>query len=126
MGLGLLAGLALAALYFRLDPALYPFPRCIVHWLSGLHCPGCGAQRAIHALLHGRIQQAVGYNLLAALAAPIIAFGAVTELRGWLTKQPRRYSFLYRPWFGWSVVTFTLLFTVLRNLPGSLGAWLAP
>ena len=126
LGLGLLAGLGLAALYFRLDPARYPFPRCIVHWLTGLHCPGCGTQRAVHALLHGHIGQALGFNLLAALAAPALVFGTVEELRGWLSKYPRRNSFLYRPWFGWSAVTFTVLFTVLRNLPGPLGAWLAP
>ncbi|WP_375437466.1 hypothetical protein, partial [uncultured Hymenobacter sp.] len=72
------------------------------------------------------IEQALGFNLLATVATPILVVGAVEELRGWLTKYPRRSSFLYRPWFGWSVVTFTFLFTVLRNLPGPLGTWLAP
>ncbi|MDF7814257.1 DUF2752 domain-containing protein [Hymenobacter sp. YC55] len=116
----------MAALYFRLDPAQYPFPRCLVHTLTGLHCPGCGTQRAVHALLHGRVGQAIGFNLLAALATPVLVVGVMEELRGWLSKRPHRNSFLYRPWFGWSVVIFTVLFTVLRNLPGSLGAWLAP
>ncbi|MBC8083092.1 MAG: DUF2752 domain-containing protein, partial [Hymenobacter sp.] len=122
----LLAGLALAALYFRLDPARYPFPRCPVHWLTGLHCPGCGTQRAVHALLRGHVGQAIGFNLLAALCTPVLVFGAVDELRGQLSGRPRRGSFLYRPWFGWGVVGCTLVFAVLRNLPGPLGAWLAP
>lgn len=126
LALSLVAGLVLAALYFRLDPAQHPFPRCLVYWLTGLHCPGCGTQRAVHALLHGHFKQAIGFNLLAALATPVVIVGAVEELRGWFTKRPRRNSFLYRPWFGWSIATFTVLFTVLRNLPGSLGAWLAP
>lgn len=124
--LGLVAGLALAVLYFRLDPAQYPFPRCPVHWLTGLHCPGCGTQRALHALLNGRVQQAAGFNLLAALCAPIVVFGLTDEARGYLRGVPRRTSWLYRPWFGWGIVGLTLAFTVLRNLPGPLGAWLAP
>lgn len=123
---GLLAGLALAVLYFRLNPAHYPFPRCPVHWLTGLHCPGCGTQRALHALLHGHVVQAIGFNLLAALAAPVVAFGLLKEAWGSLTGTPRRLTFLYQPWLGWGTVGLTLLFTVLRNLPGPLGAWLAP
>jgi hypothetical protein len=123
---GLVAGLTLAVLYFRLDPAQYPFPRCPVHWLTGLHCSGCGTQRALHALLHGEVEQAVSFNLLAALFTPVILLGTVDEVRGQISGITRRSSLLYRPWFGWSVVAATILFTVLRNLPGPLGAWLAP
>lgn len=123
---GLTAGLVLAGVYFRLDPAQYPFPRCPVQWLTGLYCPGCGTQRALHALLHGRIGQAAGFNLLAALFAPVVVVGAVEIGREWLTGRVRRTSLLYRPWFGRLTVGLTVLFTVLRNLPGPLGTWLAP
>ena len=124
--LALLAGLALAVLYFRLDPAQHPFPRCPVNWLTGRHCPGCGTQRALHALLHGRVQVAAGHNLLAALCAPVVLFGAVQEIGSSLRGTPRRLTLLYRPWFGWTVVVATALFTLLRNLPGPLHPWLAP
>ncbi|WBO83896.1 DUF2752 domain-containing protein [Hymenobacter yonginensis] len=122
----LLAGLALAALYFRLNPAHYPFPRCPVNWLTGLHCPGCGTQRALHALLHGRLTEAVGFNLLAATLAPLVALGLLHEARLQLSGQPRRRTLLYRPWLAWGIVGLTVMFTVLRNLPGPLGTWLAP
>ena len=122
----LLAGLALAALYFCLDPAQHPFPPCPVHWLTGLHCPGCGTQRALHALLHGRFAQAAGLNLLAALCTPVVVVGLLEEARIQLTRQPRRRTLLYRPWLGWGTLGLALLFAVLRNLPGPLGAWLAP
>ena len=124
--LGLLAGLALAVLYFRLDPAQHPFPSCPVHWLTGLHCPGCGTQRALHALLHGRFAQAVGFNLLAALCTPVVAVGVLEEARIQFTGRPRRRTLLYWPWLGWGTLGLTLLFAVLRNLPGPLGTWLAP
>ena len=56
----LLIGLVVAALvvfgfiYFALDPSRSDlFPRCVFLSLTGYKCPGCGSQRAIHALLHG-------------------------------------------------------------------------
>jgi hypothetical protein len=122
----LLGGLALVALYFRLNPAHYPFPRCPVNWLTGLHCPGCGTQRALHALLHGRLAEAVGFNLLAAALAPLVALGLLHEVGLQLSGQPRRRTLLYQPWLSWGIVGLTAVFTVLRNLPGPLGAWLAP
>ena len=122
----LLAGLALCALYFCLDPARYSFPRCPVHWLTGLHCPGCGTQRALHALLHGRVAEAIGFNLLAALYAPLVSFGLIEEAKSQLTSAPRCMTFFYRPWFGWGTLGLALVFAVLRNLPGPIGAWLAP
>jgi len=123
--LALLAVLVLSSLYFRLDPARYPFPRCPVHWLTGLHCPGCGTQRALHALLHGRVAEAISFNLLAALYAPIVGFGIIEEAKSRLTST-RRLTFFYRPWFGWGTLSLALVFTVLRNLPSTIGAWLAP
>ncbi|MCC3156317.1 DUF2752 domain-containing protein [Hymenobacter sp. 15J16-1T3B] len=120
------AGLAVLVVYYRLDPSHYFYPRCLLHWATGLHCPGCGTQRALHALLHGRWAEAAGHNLLAALYAPVLAFGATERLRAELSGQPRRNSVLYRPWFGWLTVTLVLAFAVLRNLPGPLGQWLAP
>ncbi|MBC6992418.1 DUF2752 domain-containing protein [Hymenobacter sp. BT491] len=126
VALGLLAGLALAALYFRLDPARYPFPRCPFYLLTGLYCPGCGTQRALHALLHGRLCQAASLNLLAVLYAPVLVFGAADGVRALATGQVRRTSFLYHPGFGRLIVITTVLFAVLRNLPSALGTWLAP
>ncbi|WP_158011053.1 DUF2752 domain-containing protein [Hymenobacter lapidarius] len=125
--LGILGGgLGLAVLYFTLDPALFPFPRCPFLLLTGLYCPGCGSQRAFHALLHGELGRAAGLNLLAVLSLPLLLVGAVAGLRGWLAGQPRRAAVLYRPWLGWVVVGVTVGFAVLRNLPGQAGTWLAP
>ena len=108
-------------------PARFPFPRCPFLLLTGLYCPGCGSQRAVHALLHGQVARAAGLNLLAAvLSLPILALGAADGVRGWLRGRPERSVLLYRPWLGWLVATFTVAFAVLRNAPGPLGTWLAP
>jgi hypothetical protein len=122
----LLLTLLAATVYFWFDPSRYPFPRCLFNLLTGLYCPGCGSQRATHALLHGEVAQAAGFNLLAVLLLPVLAVGAVDGIWAGLTGVPRRAALLYRPWLGWLTVGSTLAFAVLRNMPGALGMWLAP
>lgn len=118
--------LGLGAVFYFLDPAQYPFPRCPFHLLTGLYCPGCGSQRATHALLHGQVVRAAGLNLLAVAALPLLALGAIDGVRAGLTGVPRRAALLYRPWLAWLTAGSTLAFAILRNLPGALGTWLAP
>ena len=50
--------------YYYYDPSYYAFyPICPIYKLSGYQCGTCGTQRAVHALLHGDIKAAIGYNL---------------------------------------------------------------
>ena len=35
---------------------------CLFRAATGYSCPGCGAQRALHALLHGYFLEAIRYN----------------------------------------------------------------
>jgi len=46
---------------------------CIIHKLTGLHCPGCGAMRAFSSLLHLEFREAFGYNAIFIFALPILA-----------------------------------------------------
>ena len=42
------------ALYFIFNPLEHSwFPKCAFYQLTGLECPACGSQRALHAILHG-------------------------------------------------------------------------
>ncbi len=48
---------------YSLNPTHYWFmPKCPIKVLTGLSCPGCGIQRAIHALLHGHLYESIQYN----------------------------------------------------------------
>lgn len=59
-------------IYFSLDPGTHHFPRCPFLSVTGLKCPGCGSQRAIHALLHGDLALAMTFNAFLVLAIPLV------------------------------------------------------
>ena len=64
---------AAIAVYSIFDPESSVFwPKCPFHLLTGLECPGCGSQRAIHSLLNGDLLSAIHYNLLLVLAIPYL------------------------------------------------------
>ena len=46
---------------------------CPLHWLTGLDCPFCGAQRMVLALLHGNVVEAFWLNPGLAVGAPLAA-----------------------------------------------------
>ena len=48
-------------------------PQCPFKQITGLSCPGCGIQRAIHALMHGEIKDAIHYNLFLLYSGPYAA-----------------------------------------------------
>jgi hypothetical protein len=77
------AGVALAATLYRFPPQSYAFyPQCPFHALTGLLCPGCGATRALAALLHGNFGEAMRLNGLVVVLLPTLAaYGAAGYLR---------------------------------------------
>src|ERR1041385_6710646 len=66
--LGLVAAILIL---YEFDPAEGHYPVCPFHYLTGLHCPGCGTLRALHQLLHGNVAAALSLNLLSTIAIPI-------------------------------------------------------
>lgn len=65
------AALAFAAVLYVADPAETPYyPPCLIRLWTGWSCPGCGATRALHALLHGQVASAWALNPLWTPAAP--------------------------------------------------------
>jgi hypothetical protein len=111
-------------LYAR-DPAdggLYP--RCPFRAMTGYDCPVCGTGRAMHELLHGRVGEALSFNVLSLIALPVVAYGvaslASTAVRG----QPFPPIRLGR-WGGWILLAVVLAFGVLRNLAVGAVGWMA-
>jgi hypothetical protein len=76
----LLAILLIGIFYFTFNPATAGFfPKCPFFSLTGYKCPGCGSQRALHALLHLHIATAFAYNALLVMSLPILILLGFTE-----------------------------------------------
>ncbi len=107
--------LAFGFIYYAIDPATSTvFPRCTFLTLTGYKCPGCGSQRAIHALLNGDIKGALGYNAMLIVAIPWIALCLFAE--GQRTRRPRLYERLNAPLLIWLFLVAVLAWWLLRNI----------
>lgn len=112
--------------YYRLDPAQHSFfPKCPFLSLTGLFCPGCGSQRAIHALLHFDLKAAFSFNLLVPPALLALGYHLVIKYIEHV-KGKNVYHLFYRPFFPIVLLAVVLVFTVLRNLPYAPFEQLAP
>lgn len=119
------AGIAAAVLLRHVDPGRpgSGLPACPFHGLTGLYCPGCGATRAMHALLHFDLGGALAMNPLLVLALPFVAL-LLADFAGWLPSRWRAGQWRVldaRPW-----AALVVAFWVARNLPWPPFAWMAP
>ena len=113
-----LAAIAIAtAVLFLFPPTQFRFyPQCPIHEYFHLECPGCGGTRALAALLHGQLAEALHFNALITLLLPFaVAYGILSY-----------YHFLQRKPLHWpqaspvamhAALAVTAFFTVIRNLP---------
>ena len=108
----------LAILYRTYNPSgnIY-FPKCPFRELTGLKCPGCGSQRAIHYLLNFDILNATKENAILVLSLPYILTGLVFDL----LKQPNGKILKWRKrLFGqkaiFVILTIIIAFWILRNI----------
>jgi hypothetical protein len=121
---GVAAGVYVLAVVPPTEDSLYP--RCMFHALTGLHCPGCGTTRALHALLNGRIEQALVYNSLAFIIVPVVGWSLVQSLRSWYRQKYPVPSSVYTRLAMRLLVVLVIVFWVMRNLPWYPFTLLAP
>lgn len=105
--IGIIAIMLVIAVYFIFDPSTDFFPTCPFLAVTGYQCPGCGAQRALHALLHLHIREAFVYNALLVIAIPYF-FALYLFSYGTLKRKfPKIHALLT----GWK--TLLLLFVII-------------
>lgn len=105
--MGIIAITLVIAVYFIFDPSTGFFPACPFLAVTGYQCPGCGAQRALHALLHLHIREAFVYNALLVIAIPYF-FALYLFSYGTLKRKfPKIHALLT----GWK--TLLLLFVII-------------
>jgi hypothetical protein len=108
--------IVLLGLLWWFDPAQASLPLCSFHTLTGLDCPGCGATRATHELLHGRLSAAWHYNAFWVLSLPLFAYVTISEWRSLAGRRPLPGDLSRQPWFWMSAAAAAMVFFVLRNL----------
>ena len=90
------------------------YPRCPVFLWLHLYCPGCGGTRALAALFHGRLEEAMRWNALVVVSLPFAAaffsmayWRAIRTAAFWWPRIPDRLLTCYLVLAG--------IFTVVRN-----------
>lgn len=116
----LLAAAFGAGLLLWFPPARNGFyPRCPVHALTGLLCPGCGGTRALAALLRGHVGEALGWNALVAWAAMLLLPAGVLvaiTTRLWPDRISRATFDRWQQPLATVGLAVAMLFTFWRNL----------
>ena len=76
------SALLLCAMLLLYPPTRFSFyPACPIHEFLGFDCPGCGATRALAALLRGHLAEALHLNPLFVLLLPAALAIAVESYR---------------------------------------------
>ena len=110
--------LVCGVVYFRYNPSdsVY-FPKCPFLLLTGLQCPWCGSQRAVHALLHLDFYSAFRYNALLVLSIPYIFLLLTAKVISYVPRFSRfPHLPIQHPIIIWSYLALVLLFWITRNI----------
>ena len=111
--------LALGAFFLVLLVLVFVDPRtaryapiCPLHATTGLHCPGCGTGRALHALVHGDLPLALRLNALTVAAIPVFLALALQ-----VAIHPEKRLPILPLWLRLLIYAALFVFLVGRNLP---------
>jgi len=128
LSLALGTALVLGLLTLQANPPAHSsfYPPCVLHKLTGLHCPGCGSTRSAHELLNGHVSEAANKNLLFLIALPFLVWSALRWWARWVRGLPPRMSAPLKPWLASGIAFSVIAFAVLRNLPWPPFSYLAP
>ncbi|TMQ91938.1 DUF2752 domain-containing protein [Actinomadura soli] len=111
---GVAAGALLVA--FRDPNESGHYPSCPFLAMTGYYCPGCGMMRLVHALAHGDVGTAFGFNPLVFVLLPVFGYMFVRWTVLGARGMPMR-SALFRPVVVYSFVGVLAVYWVVRNLP---------
>lgn len=107
--------LILIIIFYIYNPCNYNiFPKCPFLLLTGLQCPGCGSQRAIHSLLHLNILKAFYYNALLVFTLPVIVILLLAEY--YRCSKLVFYIKIHNKMYIWCYLVIVMLWWIVRNI----------
>ncbi|QDS89320.1 hypothetical protein EC9_35190 [Rosistilla ulvae] len=96
------------------------YPKCPLHEMTGLHCPGCGTTRAVWAILHGDVTTAIRMNPLVVLGSPVV-LGLI-----WRERRRGRTGQRTTATLSWTILVVLIGYFIARNVPSPTRSWFAP
>ena len=89
------------------------YPKCPIHYATGLECPGCGSSRCAKEMVSMNFYTAFNYNPIAFIAIPSLLIFSLFKIFNLRVNSPS--SFLEKKG---SLILFLLIvaFTLYRNL----------
>lgn len=108
----------LAVLYFKYNPSENSlFPKCPFKQVTGLKCPGCGSQRAVHSILNLDFVTAAKMNIMLVVSIPYLIFGFYFQSKDRLTQNQLKWRKIF---FGQRAIMLILFlvigFWIVRNI----------
>lgn len=106
-----------AVVLYVFDPSEYVLmPKCPFKMLTGLDCPGCGFQRAMHALLHGHVAEAIRFNVFLVVAVPYLLALLVANFLCTEHRKAKLLAVLESRTAIWTYVVLYAAWMVIRNV----------
>ena len=100
--------------YHGHDPATGASPKCMFKLITGYDCPGCGSQRALHAILNGDVGRAWAFNPFVFFAVPVGLFYIIVE--GCRRRWPRLHAAAIHPVVVSIILIAVIAYSILRNM----------
>lgn len=113
----MIAFILMLSLYFFIDPSTTAFfPKCPFLSLTGIYCPGCGSQRAIHHILQGHILTGIRHNYMFLLVIVVLSYQAIIFIINKLGKKTYN-NLLHKSKTTYTILVLVILFWIMRNIP---------
>lgn len=117
IALGAIVALSVCVALAFVNPVSFQWPfHCPFKLITGLQCPGCGGQRAMYALLHGNVGEAVSYNLFLLYAGPYLLAIIVAHIMPQGKWQCKLQSFVENKYVIWFYIISFFVWLVVRNI----------
>jgi hypothetical protein len=113
----LILGIGIAFLYLFINPKdVSFFPKCPLYLTTGIYCPGCGSQRAIHHLLNFNFLGVIQQNMLFVFGLIFLSYHFTINILNSVFNK-NYYNYLNHTKTPLIILAIVLLFWIIRNIP---------